>query len=124
VPGFDIFRGTSTGGPYAKVNASLVTQPQFTDTKLAANTTYFYVVQSDNDSVLSAASNEVSAKTRPGAVCFTATNFDHVQAGRAHDQFFLTLANGSNHVMGLDNIFIVTTLKETAPGFFNVAPCS
>jgi len=124
VPGFDIFRGTSTGGPYAKVNASLVTQPRFTDIKLAADTTYFYVVRSDNDSVLSAASNEVSAKTSPAAVCFTATNFDHVQAGRAHDQFFLALANGSNDVMGLDNIFIVTTLKETAPGFFNVAPCS
>jgi len=38
--------------------------------------------------VLSAASNEVSAKTSPATVCFTATNFDHVQSGRAYDQFF------------------------------------
>jgi hypothetical protein len=65
----------------------------------------------------------VSAKTSPAAVCFTATNFDHVQAGRAHDQFFLALADGSNDVMGLDNVFIVTTLKETEPGSFTVATC-
>jgi poly(3-hydroxybutyrate) depolymerase len=74
-------------------------------------------------SVLSVASNEVSAKTSPAAVCVTATNFDHVQAGRAHDQLFLALANGSNDVMGLDNVFIVTTLKETKPGSFMVATC-
>jgi hypothetical protein len=88
VPGF-VYRGTSSGGPYAKVNASLITGPQFTDTKLAADTTYFYIVRSDNASVLNAASNEMSAKTGPAAICFTATNFDHVQAGRAHDQFFV-----------------------------------
>jgi poly(3-hydroxybutyrate) depolymerase/chitodextrinase len=123
VAGFDVFRGTIAGGPYAKVNASLVTQPRFTDTKLAADTTYFYVVRSNNASVLSVTSNEVSAKTSGAAVCFTATNFDHVQAGRAHDQFFLALANGSNDVMGLDNVFIVTTLKETKPGSFMVATC-
>jgi hypothetical protein len=40
------------------------------------STTYFYVVRSDDASVLSTA-------------CSTATNFDHVRAGRAHDQFFL-----------------------------------
>ena len=123
VAGFDVFRGTIAGGPYVKVNASLITQPRFTDTKLAADTTYFYVVRSNNASVLSVTSNEVSAKTSGAAVCFTATNFDHVQAGRAHDQFFLALANGSNDVMGLDNVFIVTTLKETKPGSFMVATC-
>jgi poly(3-hydroxybutyrate) depolymerase len=123
VAGFDVFRGTIADGPYAKVNASLVTQPRFTDTKLTADTIYFYVVRSDNASVLSVASNEVSAKTSAAAVCFTATNFDHVQAGRAHDQFFLALANGSNDVMGLDNVFIVTALKETKPGSFTVATC-
>jgi len=57
------------------------------------------------------------------ATCITATNFDHVQAGRAHDQFFMALANGSNDVMGPDNIFIMTTLKEASPGFFQVASC-
>ena len=44
-----------------------------------------------------------------------ATNYDHVIAGRAHDRIFIALANGSNHVLGLDNVFIVTTLKQTGP---------
>jgi hypothetical protein len=83
--GFDVFHRTSTGGPYAKTNASLVTQPPFTDTHPASSTTYFYVVRSDNASVLSTDSNEVSAKTSSATVCSTATNFDHVQAGGAHD---------------------------------------
>ena len=59
----------------------------------------------------------------PTATCITATNFDHVQAGWAHDQFFMALANGSNEVMDPDNIFIMTTLKEASPGFFKVASC-
>jgi len=68
-------------------------------------------------------SNTPGSGSGPAAACFTATNFDHVQAGRAHDQLFLAQANGSNDMMGPDNIFIVTTLKETSPSFFNLTPC-
>jgi hypothetical protein len=59
----------------------------------------------------------------PTATCFTATNFDHVRAGRAHDSSFSALANGSNQNMGLDNIFITTTLKRTGPNFYAIGGC-
>jgi chitodextrinase len=124
VAGFDVFRGVSTGGPYSKANASLVADTSFTDKGLTASTTYFYVVKSvGNSGGSSAPSSEISAQTNAAPACFTATNFDHVMAGRAHDTFFLAVANGSNQLMGLDNVFIVTTLKQTGPDFYVVASC-
>src|SRR5262245_46920347 len=44
--GFDVFRAGMSGGPFAKVNPSLVTGTSFTDKRLTANTTYFYVIKS------------------------------------------------------------------------------
>jgi hypothetical protein len=55
--------------------------------------------------------------------CFTATNLDHVRAGRAHDSSFFALANGSDQNMGLDNIFITTTLKQSGPNFYVIGTC-
>jgi len=123
VAGFDVFRGTSSGGPYSKANASLITDASFTDMGLIANTTYFYVVKSVDNTGMSAPSSEISAKTETAPTCFTATNFDHVMAGRAHDTFFVAVANGSNQVMGLDNLFVVTTLKQTGTDFYVIASC-
>jgi len=57
------------------------------------------------------------------AVCFTASNFAHVQAGRAHDSVGNALANGSNQNMGLDNVFFQTTLKQTGPNFYVIGTC-
>ncbi len=62
---------------------------------------------------------------RPLRQCqqFTASNFAHVQAGRAHDNLGFAHANGSNQRMGLNNIFFSTTLAETAPDFYVVGSC-
>jgi hypothetical protein len=66
---------------------------------------------------------EVSVTTGAAPSCFTATNFDHVMAGRAHDSFFVAMANGSNQVLGPDNVFVITTLKQTGPDFYVIASC-
>ena len=123
--GFDVFRAGTSGGPFAKANASLITGTSFSDGQLTAGTTYFYVVKSeDAGGGLIAPSAEVSATTDAAAACFTATNFDHVAAGRAHDSFFVAVANGSNQVLGLDNVFIVTTLQQTGPNFYVIGSCN
>jgi hypothetical protein len=102
----------------------LITGASFTDTGLIANTTYFYVVKSvDNTGAMSAPSSEISATTQTAPTCFTATNFDHIMTGRAHDTFSVAVANGSNQVMGLDNVFVVTTLKQTGPDFYVIGSC-
>jgi hypothetical protein len=59
----------------------------------------------------------------PPVKCYTSSNRDHVLAGRAHDSLFRALANGSNQNLGLDNIFIHTTLKRTGPNFYVVGSC-
>ena len=40
--GFDIYRGTTSGGPYTMINSSLV--PSFKDTTVTSGQTYYYVV--------------------------------------------------------------------------------
>lgn len=59
----------------------------------------------------------------PTLQCFTATNAEHVLAGRAYDWFLLARANGSNRFMGLDNFSTVTTLKQTGPNFYVIGTC-
>jgi len=56
--------------------------------------------------------------------CFTATNSEHIQEGRAHHLvFFFTLANGSNQYMGLNNRSVTTTLKQTGPNSYVIGTC-
>jgi hypothetical protein len=54
-------------------------------------------------------------------VCFTASNYAHTQAGRAHQSGGYAYANGSNQAMGLWNTFVTTTLKQTGPNYYSVA---
>jgi hypothetical protein len=62
VVGYNIYRGTQTGGPYAKLNSSLQPTTSFTDATVAAGTTYYYVATAvDSQSVESTYSNEVQA---------------------------------------------------------------
>lgn len=53
----------------------------------------------------------------------TATNYAHVQAGRAHVGSGYALANGSNQNMGLYNTFYTSTLAQTAQGYYIVGNC-
>jgi hypothetical protein len=59
----------------------------------------------------------------PAPRCFTASNAEHILAGRAHDWFFLAMANGSNKLMGLNNFFSMTTLKQVGPNHYVVGKC-
>jgi poly(3-hydroxybutyrate) depolymerase len=64
-----------------------------------------------------------TATPTPAPVCYTASNYAHVQAGRAHDSVGYALANGSNQNMGLDNVFYQTTLKQTGPNYYVIGTC-
>jgi poly(hydroxyalkanoate) depolymerase family esterase len=63
-----------------------------------------------------------TAPTSPTAQpCFTASNYTHTTAGRAHQSGGYTYANGSNQAMGLWNTFTVHTLRLTAPNTYHLA---
>jgi fibronectin type 3 domain-containing protein len=63
VIGYNVYRGTVAGGPYAsKLTASPVPSTQFTDTGLQSGQTYFYVVTSvDSNNAESLYSNQATA---------------------------------------------------------------
>ena len=66
--GYDVYRSTTPGGPYTKVNGSLVTTSDYSDTGLSNGTTYYYVVKAvDTSGNESAASAEVSATPKAPA---------------------------------------------------------
>ncbi|MGV9759623.1 extracellular catalytic domain type 1 short-chain-length polyhydroxyalkanoate depolymerase [Streptomyces tricolor] len=56
-----------------------------------------------------------------GAACWTASNYAHVQAGRATTSGGYTYATGSGQNMGLYNTFVTHTLKESPTGYFTLA---
>lgn len=125
VAGYNVYRATSSGGTYTKVNSSLVTSTSFANTGLSASTTYFWKVRAQNSGgAESADSGTVSATTSAAPVCYTATNYAHVTAGRAYHSLGYAKANGSNQSMGLYNTYTTSTLKQTGPNYYVVGTCS
>ena len=62
VAGYHVYRGVSTGGPYNRINGSLVTTLAYSDPTVEGGAQYFYVVTAvESDGGESAFSNEVSA---------------------------------------------------------------
>jgi hypothetical protein len=60
--GFNIYRGTQSGGPYSKVNSSLISTASYSDSTVVAGDTYYYVAtEVDTTGVESAYSSQVSA---------------------------------------------------------------
>jgi hypothetical protein len=62
VAGYNIYRGTTSGGPYTLLNATPTSAVTYADFTVQAGQTYYYVVKAvGSDNSLSAASNEASA---------------------------------------------------------------
>ncbi|MEU9203983.1 PHB depolymerase family esterase [Streptomyces sp. NPDC048332] len=101
------------------------TATTYTDTGLTAGTAYRYTVTAiDAEGAAGTASAQVTATTTGGsapAQCYTATNYAHVAAGRAHTTGGYVYANGSDQNMGLYNVFVTHTLKESPAGHFVIA---
>ena len=62
VTGYNVYRSSTSGGPYTKLNSPLLTSTTYTDATVAASQTYFYVGTSvDSSGSETAYSNQVSA---------------------------------------------------------------
>ena len=61
--GYNVYRGTTPNGPYpTKVNTSLLTTEQFSDSNVVSGQTYYYVVTAvDSSDVESVDSNQATA---------------------------------------------------------------
>ncbi|HEY3927895.1 MAG TPA: fibronectin type III domain-containing protein [Candidatus Koribacter sp.] len=61
VSGFNIHRGTVSGGPYTKINSNLSTSKSYEDTDVAAGKTYYYTVTAVKGTAESGYSAELTA---------------------------------------------------------------
>jgi Abnormal spindle-like microcephaly-assoc'd, ASPM-SPD-2-Hydin/Protein of unknown function (DUF1573) len=62
VSGYNVYRSTTSGSGYAKINSALVTGLTYSDTTVQSGTTYYYVVNAvDSSGNESADSNQVTA---------------------------------------------------------------
>jgi fibronectin type 3 domain-containing protein len=60
--GYNVYRATQSGGPFAKLNAAPLTVLIFTDSTVSSGTTYFYIVTSiAPDGTESGFSNQATA---------------------------------------------------------------
>jgi poly(3-hydroxybutyrate) depolymerase len=119
---YNVFRGGN------KVNATAVTATSYTDTGLAASTTYSWTVAAvDSSGAQGTTSAAASGTTASGSsftpTCTTASNYAHTQAGRATTSGGYTYAVGSGQNMGLWNTFVTTTLKQTSPNYYVIGTC-
>jgi poly(3-hydroxybutyrate) depolymerase len=97
----------------------------YTDSGLAASTSYNYQVSSLAGALESGLSPSLSASTASAFRCSTSTasNFAHVQAGRAEDSGGHALARGSHQDMGLNNLFYSQTLAQTSAAYYIIGNC-
>jgi hypothetical protein len=59
IAGYNVYRSTTSGGPYTQLNASLLTTTSYTDNSVTAGQTYYYVATSvDTSNDQSAYSNQ------------------------------------------------------------------
>jgi hypothetical protein len=65
VSGFNVYRGATTGGPYAKVNSSLVPSTTYSDTGVQSGSTYYYVTTAVGTTGAESSYSNESAATIP-----------------------------------------------------------
>ncbi len=122
--GYNLYRSTAADGATTQANGAPVTGIHFTDSGLAASTTYYYVATSlDKAGTESAASTQVSGTTAAASTCYSDNNWNHFVAGRATFCLGNACAVGSGQNMGFLNILYHTTLKKTAPNYYVIGTC-
>lgn len=117
--GYNVYRNGT------RVNTALVAGTSYTDSGLAPATTYSWTLRAVDTNGIEGATSAPASGTTTGtaAVCFTASNYAHVSAGRATQRLGIAYANGSNQNLGLWNVFVTTTLKQTAPNYYVLGSC-
>jgi poly(3-hydroxybutyrate) depolymerase len=117
--GYNLYRNGN------RVNGAAIAGTSSTDNGLSPGTTYSWTVAAVDAGGVEGARSAPASGTTTGAaaVCFSASNYAHTSTGRAHQSLGLTYANGSNQSMGLWNVFVVTTLKQTGPNHYVIGTC-
>ena len=109
----------------ARATTSPVTAATFTDSGLNSGTAYGWRVKtvdaSGRESAFSPAANASTTGFTP--TCTMTDNVSHVAWGRAYVLYGYAYAWGSGQGMGLWNIYVNSTLRQTASSYYTVGTC-
>lgn len=61
VNGYNLYRGTKSGGPYSRLNSALLSETSYTDANVQSGATYYYVSTAVVSNLESAYSNQTTA---------------------------------------------------------------
>jgi poly(hydroxyalkanoate) depolymerase family esterase len=122
-PGVSVYRvqGIGHGTPVAPGSAE--NQCGSTGTYyLASICSSYYLAQFWGLGVVVVPTTSPTASPSPTSTpCFTASNYAHTVAGRAHKSLGYVYADGSNQAMGLWNTAVVHTLRRTGDDYYVLA---
>jgi endonuclease I/fibronectin type 3 domain-containing protein len=97
--GYDVYRSSSSGGPYSIVNSALLSNSTYQDSSVSSDTSYYYVVTaSDNNSNESVNSTQVAITTDTSGTGNTATawiNEFHYDNSRTDRNEFVEIAGNA-----------------------------
>ncbi|MBB5210548.1 PHB depolymerase family esterase [Microbulbifer hydrolyticus] len=116
---------TATDAVNGDISNQVIVSGAGFDSCVAGNYTIDYSVTFSDASSASESRTVTVESAPPPANCteYTDDNYAHSVSGRAYVLFGLTYAKGSGDALGLWNIFTVTTLAETSPGYFEKGSC-
>ena len=125
--GFNVYRSSSSTGPYTKINGGLVSGASFSDRARSSNTTYYYQIRAvDGLNQESAPTSPIVGTTpSPPPACdpFYSNNIVHVANARAWTLLGDTRALGSNDQMGLYSTDVHSHLIKDAPLSYSKRYC-
>ena len=102
--GYNIYRSTTPGGPYTKINGPLVATSTYADTGLTNGAAYYYVVTAqDNGANESGYSSEVTASPTCAATTFYLHNIPTPPTGDTNSQVVLQIDTSSPTAVTLYN---------------------
>ena len=118
--GYNVYRSTTSGTGYAKINSSLDTAPSYVDTAVVAGGTYYYVVTAVNSSGNESAYSAQVSATIPGgtaapAVSFSPTSltFAGQTVGTTSSTQAITLTNSGTASLAISGIAASGNFSES-----------
>jgi hypothetical protein len=93
IAGYNVYRSTTPGGPYTKLNTALITGTGFTDTSAQTGTFYYVVRSEDFDGYESAPSTELVVLAGARTVTTTSAGEGGAPGGGGGGCFIGTIAN-------------------------------
>lgn len=113
--GFEVFRATTSGGPYTFITRLATNATSYTDAGLNSNSTYYYVVRAVNETGAAAISNQASADNGNTAPVIDGLAGFHVKTDASYQENFTVTDNPGD---------VVTVTIPLKPAFVTLANTS